>query len=298
MFDQIPNKKPYKHDPTGHRQVRDYEHMLSVLNHLLTTAPSWSDKSERVGMVGLPINALLDWPMGTHSGFAVFLDPTVNAMIKKVLNAWGEHLKSPASADVLGSGPNGWFGKTGVHELSATANDAGETSYAFEDLYQCDPSAEHYGFKSWDDFFTRLFRFEDGIRPVASPSDDSIIVNACESEPYNVAYNVSARDKFWVKGQPYSVVDMLPHEPLATHFIGGTVYQAFLSALSYHRWHSPVSGKIVKAYVVDGTYYSEPPSRISALATEPTKLVKQPDRATSVLLLHGPSYSSRQTTPP
>jgi hypothetical protein len=53
-------------------------------------------------------------------------------------------------------------------------------------------------------------------------------------------------------------MDMLAHDPLAEQFVGGTVYQAFLSALSYHRWHAPVSGKIVKANVVNGTYYSEP----------------------------------------
>jgi phosphatidylserine decarboxylase len=50
---------------------------------------------------------------------------------------------------------------------------------------------------------------------------------------------------------------MLADDPLAPQFVGGTVYQAFLSALSYHRWHSPVSGKIVKTYVQPGTYYSE-----------------------------------------
>jgi Phophatidylserine decarboxylase len=85
MFEQIPSKKPYNNDPTGHRQIRDCDHMLQVLNHLLTTAPSWSSNSERVGLVGLPINALLDWPMATKSGFATFLDPKVNAMLKKVL---------------------------------------------------------------------------------------------------------------------------------------------------------------------------------------------------------------------
>lgn len=68
MFDQIPNKDPYQKDPTGHKQMRDYNHMLLVLNHLITTAPSWSDKSHRVGMVGLPINAMLDWPSkSSHS---------------------------------------------------------------------------------------------------------------------------------------------------------------------------------------------------------------------------------------
>ncbi|KAI4134702.1 MAG: hypothetical protein LQ347_001306 [Umbilicaria vellea] len=256
MFDQVPKKKPYSKDLTGHRQVRDYDHMLQLLSHILTTAPSWNDKSHRVGLVGLPINALLDWPMGTSSGFAVFLDPEVNAMFKKVLNAWGEFLRSPASADVLGADSSGWFGETGVKDLASVAN-VGETSYNFEEMYICEPSAKHHGFKSWDGFFTRLYR--DGIRPVASPDDENVIVNACESTPYSVAHGVKARDKFWVKGQPYAIVDMLAHDKLADQFVGGTIYQAFLSALSYHRWHSPVTGKIVKAYVKDGTYYSEPP---------------------------------------
>jgi phosphatidylserine decarboxylase len=35
------------------------------------------------------------------------------------------------------------------------------------------------------------------------------------------------------------------------------VYQSFLSATSYHRWHAPVSGKITKAAIAPGTYFSE-----------------------------------------
>lgn len=255
MFDQIPKKHPYSKDPNGHRQVRDYEHMLQLLNHLLTTAPSWSEKSEQVGMVGLPVYALLDWPMATPSGFAAFLDPQVNAMLKKILNAWGEFLSSPDSATVLGDDKSGWFGKTGVEDLAETAN-VGRSSYSFEEMFICDPSAKHHGYKSWDEFFTRHFR--DGIRPVEGEDDDRVIANACESKTYNIAYGVKARDKFWIKGQPYSVVDMLAQDELAEQFVGGTIYQAFLSALSYHRWHSPVSGKIVKTFVKDGTYYSEP----------------------------------------
>ena len=30
------------------------------------------------------------------------------------------------------------------------------------------------------------------------------------------------------------------------------------SVFSYHRWHSPVDGTVAKAYVQDGTYYSDP----------------------------------------
>ena len=63
MFEEIPTKKPYKNDPVGHKQVRDYHHMLELFNHILTTAPEWSDHEYSIGMVGTPFNAILDWPM-------------------------------------------------------------------------------------------------------------------------------------------------------------------------------------------------------------------------------------------
>jgi phosphatidylserine decarboxylase len=262
MFEQIPNKKPYNADPPAeHKQVRDYQHMLELLSHLLTSAPRWSDASRKAGMVGLPINAALDWPMGTPSGFAFFLDPAVNKIFKKLINAWGVFLVSQESAEqALGDDSAGWFNPSNKAQLTATANAASFSSKQadFETLFHCDPGKPHHGYTSWDHFFTRTFRFEDGIRPVASPQDDNVVANACESKPYNVARNARLRDRFWIKGQPYSVRDMLGHDALAEHFDGATVYQAFLSALSYHRWHAPVSGTIVKAFVKDGTYYSEP----------------------------------------
>lgn len=69
--------------------------------------------------------------------------------------------------------------------------------------------------------------------------------------------HVPLKNKFWIKGQPYSLLDLLHNDPWTSKFEGGTIYQAFLSALSYHRWNSPVSGKIVKAYHINGSYYGE-----------------------------------------
>lgn len=106
------------------------------------------------------------------------------------------------------------------------------------------------------DFFTR--HVTDKARPVASPDDDLVIANACESKVYNIEHDVKLRDRFFAKGQPYSILDMLAHDPLAEEFAGGTIYQAFLSALSYHRWNSPVSGTVRRAFVQEGTYFSEP----------------------------------------
>jgi phosphatidylserine decarboxylase len=148
---------------------------------------------------------------------------------------------------VLSEHPHkGWFGA-----------DARKAMPNFDQEFICDPTHPHRGFKSWDDFFTREFRA--GVRPVAGPDDPAVIVNVCESAPFRVARHVKQRDTFWIKSQPYSITHMLANDSLAPRFAGGTVYQAYLSPLSYHRWHSPVSGTIVKAYVKDGTYYSEAP---------------------------------------
>jgi len=82
-------------------------------------------------------------------------------------------------------------------------------------------------------------------------------VNACESAPYRIARGVKARDRFWIKAQPYSLLHMLANDAFAEQFVGGTVYQAYLSPLSYHRWHCPVDGAVVRACVREGTYYAE-----------------------------------------
>jgi phosphatidylserine decarboxylase len=247
MFEQVPRKPPYNKDPTLKPQVRDYRVMLQLFNAIMTRAPEYN----RTGLVGFPINAILDWPMGTEAGLAAFLNEKINAQIRAMLAEWARFLGSKDSVYVLNKDPKkGWFGKDAMEDMKKV-----NFGSDFDPSFQCDPDAPHHGFTSWDNFFTRLFR--PGVRPIASPDDNKVIVNACESAPYRVVHNVKARDRFWIKGQPYSLNHMLADDSFAPQFVGGTVYQAFLSALSYHRWHSPVDGKVVKAYVQNGTYYSE-----------------------------------------
>ncbi|KAE8154473.1 Phophatidylserine decarboxylase-domain-containing protein [Aspergillus avenaceus] len=257
MFEEIPDDSMASTDMNGYPRVRDYRHMLQVLNKVLSSAPLWRDNAPYPILMPIPINTLLAWVMGTASGSAAFSDPDVNAMLKKVLNTWGCYMRSPASLSALGNGPTGWLSEKAIQNLTKVGN-AGITSYTFCQLYDCEPAVPNHGFQSWDDFFTRSFR--KGIRPVASPDDDSVIANPTESTPYAMKRGIKARDNFWLKGQNYSVQDMLGHDPLAKEFVGGTIYQALLTALSYHRWHAPVSGRIVKAYTIPGTYSSVPPS--------------------------------------
>jgi phosphatidylserine decarboxylase len=241
MFEQVPHKPPYNKDPKGKPQVRSYHHMLQLINKIITRSLEY----DTTYFVGVPICAILGWPMGTQAGSAAFLNTKVNHQIKKILNEWAKFLSSEDSRYVLNTDPHkGWFGK-----------DAQEAMPNFNEDFKCNPELPYHGFKSWDEFFTREFR--EGKRPVASPDDDSVIVNACESAPYKITRNVKRIDKFWIKSQPYSLQHMMAGDVYTDKFVGGTIYQGFLSALSYHRWHSPVNGKVVKAYVIDGSYYSE-----------------------------------------
>ena len=240
MFEQIPDQPRYQKDPAGNPAIHDYHEMLRLMNQILTQAPEFN----QTGMVGFPINAIVNWAMGTPAGASAFLNEKVNRQLKKILDQWAVYLRSPDSRSVLNEDPKtGWFGR-----------DARAAMPTFVQDFVSDPKLPYYGFASWDDFFTRLFR--EGRRPLAGPDDDNVIANACESAPYRLAAKVKLRDRFWIKDQPYSLAHMLADDPLAAQFEGGTVYQAFLSALSYHRWHSPVSGRIIKTQVIDGSYYA------------------------------------------
>jgi phosphatidylserine decarboxylase len=199
-------------------------------------------------MVACPINALLDWPMCVPSGFPFFQFPEVNEKFKLILDHWSAFLGSHDSRRYLNSkSPDGWF-----------STEAAE--YVDMSLFECHPGKPHFGFASWNDFFIR--KLKPGARPIAAPDDPAIIASACEAKPFHLEENVSLQDSFWLKGQPYSLVDIFTagRIDIAEKFAGGSVYQAFLSAYNYHRWHAPVTGVVVDAYMIPGTYYSDVPS--------------------------------------
>ena len=125
--------------------------------------------------MGVPLNAVLDWCMGTPAGFAAFRHEAINAMFRKILRAWCEFLCGPESLYVLNDSPRGW--------KCASARKSTKI-----EQFQHKPREKHWGFTSWNDYFTR--RFKPGKRPIADPDDDKVIVNACESTPYALRTNV------------------------------------------------------------------------------------------------------------
>ena len=79
MFEEVPLKAPYLNDPTGKPQIRSYQQMLQEMSRILTQAPEFN----QTGLVGFPLNAILNWPMATHAGASAFLNPKVNRQLKK-----------------------------------------------------------------------------------------------------------------------------------------------------------------------------------------------------------------------
>lgn len=245
MIDQVPSGRQY-----DERHLKSFNELLVLMDDVIRSAPEYGEDS----MVMTPLGGILDWTTATPAGFAFYRDPRVNKALKSVLEAWSSFLSSSASLGVLNDTATGW------------KSEAAKKSIGIEQ-YRHDPDAEHWGFTSWNDFFTR--RFRDGERPVVSPEDGAVVAAPCEATPYRIASGVARRDEFWAKGEPYSLDEMLAGHPAVDDFVGGTVFQAFLSAVDYHRWHSPVSGTIRTAVVVPGRYFSEADSQGDA-AAEPT----------------------------
>jgi len=257
LFTRMFTEKPKHHNVPIHGGddgpepapiVKDYKQMLEMCNYVLSIAPEFNE----TGLVGFPINAILDRVMATDSGYSAFRDPTVNKHFKQILNDWGQFLKSAESVYVLNESDIGWLSDAAMKKMSGSRE-------AFIATFECDPALPHYGFSCWDEFFTRVFKPDQ--RPVTAPEDQSVIANACESAPYKWALNVQLQDNFWIKGQPYSMQHMLNNNAdYYPAFAGGTVYQAFLSSAQYHRWNSPVDGTVELVEFVDGTYYAETPA--------------------------------------
>ncbi|KAF8204399.1 phosphatidylserine decarboxylase [Mycena galopus ATCC 62051] len=225
--------------------IPNYHTMLRVLNKIIQEAPFY-------GPIGPPIYMILCGAMNTQGGWTAFLNDQLNAQFKRVFDVWATFLDSPESRYVLTSKPGGWFSSAALTALVENFD-----GLPFEQIFVSDPNDEYWGYKSWDDFFVRTF--QPGIRTLQAADNPSIINAACESQLYSISRNVQERDTFWLKGEPYSLVDMLNRDDLARQFLGGTVFQGFLSVTGYHRWHAPVTGTVRKIVQVPGTYFVQSP---------------------------------------
>ncbi|MFD7449611.1 phophatidylserine decarboxylase associated domain-containing protein [Kitasatospora sp. NPDC059827] len=234
MIDQVPD--PYK-------EVTDTEALLQCLNLIVSSAPEYNqDPAKRVLF---PMATLFGQMLITPAGESAFRNREFNEAVRRIQREWCLFLDSPESCSVLHEGDNGWLSAPARRELNLHQ-------------YHVIPNALHWGFGSYNEFFHRRIRPE--FRPITAPVNTRVITSANDGRVFKYERNVSRSADFWLKGQPYSLGDML-HGPECgdehvSRFIGGDVFQSHLSGGDYHRWHSPVDGIVRHAEVAPGLLFS------------------------------------------
>lgn len=220
--------------------IETVDELLAALDAITSLAPLYNvNKSERHAF---PMSSLFAYMMMTIAGEALFRVAAFNDMIAKILREWCHFLDSADSAKVLNETKTGWLCEASVKEFTLTE-------------YVIDKKAPHWGFQSYNDFFHREIKQE--ARPIGSPGDHKVIVSANDGNLVSIARNVQRVDRFWIKGEPFSLTDMLNRSKYLDRFVGGDVFQTFLSGGNYHRWHSPIQGTVRSASVVNGLLFSD-----------------------------------------
>lgn len=243
MIKQVPDK---------HRTVDDIPELLAHLDHITEWAPFWvTDKKKRNFF---PMSALFTYMMMTDAGEAVFRNRRLNAALRLILRDWCHYLDSKASRHVLTKRPNGWFSPP-----AAKYNE-------LDQFIIPEPDAKYGGFASFNAFFHRQIKAK--ARPIAHKRDEEVVISPNDGKIYKVARDIAWETMFWIKGQPYSVRDMLlggrsyseEQLEIIRKFEGGDVFQSYLSGADYHRWHSPVKGRVLWTEIVEGLMFSNLPS--------------------------------------
>jgi phosphatidylserine decarboxylase len=226
--------------PTQYKTIDSTEQLLDSLNQIITTAPLYNANPNKIN--AFPMSTLFTYMMMTPAGEAIFRNSEFNDAIRKILKEWCNFLDSDKSLYVLNEGADGWLS---------------QSAFWYNKLYEFvipDKNAPHWGWQSFNDYFHRQIQPQN--RPIAAPDDPKVVVSANDGTVYNIASNVQPLDQFWLKGQPYSLINMLNNQ-YVERFIGGSVFQSFLSGADYHRWRAPIAGTVRKAQVVDGLMFSD-----------------------------------------
>jgi phosphatidylserine decarboxylase len=105
-------------------------------------------------------------------------------------------------------------------------------------------------YHSLNDFFTR--RLKPGLRPIDLGTD--ILVSPVDSLITGIG-RIDEGVMLQVKGQDYTVEELLNSSPRTVSYTNGFFMVLYLSPTDYHRIHSPVEGRILEKEHIPGKVY-------------------------------------------
>ncbi|KAL3515571.1 hypothetical protein ACH5RR_022473 [Cinchona calisaya] len=143
-----------------------------------------------------------------------------------------------------------------------SAKDIPKFAEFFKDQINMDDAKyplEH--FKTFNEFFIR--ELKPGARPIAHREHDDVAV--CAADCRLMAFKtVDDSLRFWIKGRKFSIQGLLGNEACSSAFIEGTLVIFRLAPQDYHRFHSPVSGRIEKFVNIPGCLYTVNPIAVNS----------------------------------
>jgi phosphatidylserine decarboxylase len=110
------------------------------------------------------------------------------------------------------------------------------------------------GWLTFNQFFAR--ELNPGLRPIALPADNKTIT--CPADCtfraiYPIGSDSTIPELTLKKTHKFaSVEDLLEGSKYKSAFANGTFVHYFLSTFSYHRFHTPVAGKVMECYPIHG----------------------------------------------
>ncbi len=172
----------------------------------------------------------------------------LSAWMVKFARAWGAYLDTPESAKhVKTFKGNIWFNWDDYMPPPAS--------------YLTNPDDDWKAYRTFNQFFAR--HVKPGKRPIAGLCDDSVVVSPADST-FVGWWQINDRSEIYVqetvpllhvKGLKWSIEELLKDSAYADRFKGGIFCHFFLNSYDYHRWHSPVGGKVLEARVIQGQVY-------------------------------------------
>ena len=115
-------------------------------------------------------------------------------------------------------------------------------------IHEAEKPIGEYG--TLNEFFTR--RLKDGARVI--DTDPATLVSPVDAL-ITGAGPVKSGTIFNIKGQDYTIEELLNRSPRTASYVGGYCLVLYLSPTDYHRIHTPVSGTVVEREHIPGKVY-------------------------------------------
>ena len=115
------------------------------------------------------------------------------------------------------------------------------------------------GWLTFNQFFAR--KLNPGLRPINSPAENSVVTSPADctfKAKFDIKADSTIEEITIKKTHKFaSIEDLLKDSPYKSDFAGGLFAHYFLGPYSYHRFHSPVAGKVLECRAVQGLVYLE-----------------------------------------